>query len=230
MRGTIVAAAAALAVAAPAQAGTIDGPDTYRQYAEQAHAQNGVPLPTWVHVEVARCPVEVELRGCYEPWQRTIYLTPGTGESQRVFLHELGHAVDYQLFDDAERQGFRNAFGQRFAYDPWWSELGHSSPAEWLGEAYATCAMGALPDYSYGYAATPTEQAAACAVIRAAAADPVAVSQTPVTAVKRCHTVRKTVKRHYTHRVVRRHGKRVRIRVLVKRHVVKRRVCKYVVS
>jgi hypothetical protein len=168
----LVLAALAL-LAGTAQASTVVLPDgTQRPQPYQAWVDAArVPTPPGlVTLRVAPCPVAPSAAGCVFRGRSEIFLSPSSGDRRRL-LHELGHVFDQQVMTAAARARFQALVRRRGA---WASSAGGDSAEEQFAEAYALCAQRRrLTDTHFGmydYTPTPTRHAAACRIIRAAAA------------------------------------------------------------
>lgn len=120
------------------------------------------------------------LSSCYAG---KVYWTPGDGRF--ILEHEIGHHVDYQHFDDGERNAFQSRFLPRRMRDmPWLGEEGDAAlafaptpPNEAFADAYAACRMRIDPRHEsidgYGDSYDPTRRLhkRACAFIARAMLD-----------------------------------------------------------
>lgn len=147
----IAAAAAALALAPPAQAGLRGHmPPEQRQWI--AEASTRVPMPRGtVTVRQGACPTW-GYPACYFGDGNIVYFnaaafSPGL-ERQLAFYHEvLGHAVDFTRLSPGHRRAFRHVLGIGCR----WADTGRycDPPAEEMfAEQYAACAAG-LPRASF---------------------------------------------------------------------------------
>jgi hypothetical protein len=174
LRTAFALAIAALALlAGPAAASTLvlaDGtqrPQPYQGWVDAAH----VPTPPGaVTLRVAPCPVAQSAGGCVLRGRHEIFLSPASRD-RRTLLHELGHIFDQTVMTPAARARFRALVGRRGA---WAAVAGGDSAEEQFAEAYALCAQRRrLSDTHFGmydYSPTPRRHAAACRIIRSAAA------------------------------------------------------------
>jgi hypothetical protein len=77
--------------------------------------------------------------GWIDPWGNPcawgIYLSADLQHYRRIYLHELGHHVDYAI---SEADPFRYRFRELIDYRPW--RTSPNSPHEKFAEAYSLCA------------------------------------------------------------------------------------------
>jgi hypothetical protein len=135
--------ALALAVAVPeAQAVTIHGtqltgPSTHKAELREYLGKSILPTPprAVLHDGIGPCR---EGRGCaMRPDQ--IWVRRGT--SPWVFMHEIGHLVDFQLMDEDDHQAFIELAGSTNPWTGGGSGGALNSPFECFPSAYATVAI-----------------------------------------------------------------------------------------
>lgn len=130
-----------------------------------------------IHITDAGCPSG--LGTCYTPTTRTIYMARTqlarwgwTPEATRViFLHELGHAVDYTNGYPAKRRAFRQALGLGCKWTDISARGCDPTPSEMYAEQWAACALGIsrndLWPRLYAYGVPPwINEATLCSIIR----------------------------------------------------------------
>jgi hypothetical protein len=184
-------------LAAPAPAGaasyTGDGAAHMRGVASVMPGPAGA-----LEVRMGVCPGASRAAGC---WIRELGLIYLLDENPITAMHEMGHAFDTRNLDDGERAVLAPVL-LKGATDATWSRCGvvntpdyglreNKCPTELFGEAYAACALKALPErvelfrtrrgtvggrgraatstwpFAYGYMPSLKQHRRVCALIRA---------------------------------------------------------------
>lgn len=89
----------------------------------------------------------------YDPGTKTVYSPGRLNRFQRG--HEAGHALDFQVLNDGDRNYFTRLLGLK---GPWAADtFGTSSPQEVFADWYANAVVGndGVHSWESGYAATP---------------------------------------------------------------------------
>lgn len=134
-RGVLCATAAFFLFPVGTALGAVTTPGPYQGWLEDAR----VPTPT-TNIEVV---VGVDegcagSLGCAAPDGTTIYLL--FPDDRRTFLHELGHAFDFTVLTDTQRDRFTALLGPARDTLAWWSAEDGKSAGEWFADAYMQCA------------------------------------------------------------------------------------------
>lgn len=137
----VLAIVALLGVSDQANAATVAAPSTfpYQHWTDVARA----PTPdVAVTVTEQACPWFDGSTGCTDQ-TGSIWIAPGQDKrvTRVIFLHELGHQLDYASLDDSERAAFQAML--RIPPEAAWSrdEWNSDSPAEVFAQTYALCAL-----------------------------------------------------------------------------------------
>ena len=117
------------------------------------------------------CPRRPKFSACIHAKRpRRIYIRRDVRNVRKVLFHELGHAFDLLVLNNADRRAFKKALGIRRR--GWYG--GGIPPGEWFADAYALCAVrkkiSRRPGIThYGYRPSGKQHARTCRVIKRAA-------------------------------------------------------------
>lgn len=137
-----VTALASLALAGSAHGSTTitGGAQPYQAWVDAAKVPTpDVTLTILTDPDGSACREEgVEHGACTDPATGTIWMSALAASSRGFFLHEVGHNVDVDMLDDADRAAFMAIYGFVGA---WRTGTSMASPHEAFAQVWAECAV-----------------------------------------------------------------------------------------